>query len=123
MPILAAIFGYFISVGTVVIGLLMTLSAVLGEPQQPSSLQSASARPREIAITATPTALATKQADPDTEPALAAGRAAAENARRQYLYRPPRQEHASRLASRTPDFDSRYLGYVDDPQADRYRLQ
>ena len=139
MPILVAMLGYFVSAGAIVAGLLIALSALISGPAQTNPLPSSAApKPTEVAAAANPVASAVKLgmsatiaeqkvAPPgDREPETETGgirRAAATETAQQYLYRPQRQERAGRLASRMTDFDSRYLGYVDDPHADRYRAR
>jgi hypothetical protein len=141
MGFLASLIAYLGAATGIVVALLMALTVFLAAPDQPTitPLKSALAsRPGKFAATENATPRVTAgigQWEPSVTPGVREGwpplqiksatyarsrvHAASETSRKRFLYMLARQERTRHLAyEQAPDFESRFMGYIDDPLAD-----
>jgi hypothetical protein len=146
MVFLASMLAYFGFVTGIAVALLMTMTAFLATPDHPTIALPAVAMARKPSVSAATTNATTTltsrigQQNQHGAPGIwkglpvsqikSAGYArrrvqmANKTARKQFLHMLARQERMRHWASQQgPDFESRFMGYVDDPSADRSLVQ
>jgi hypothetical protein len=143
MAFLATLLAYVGTVAGVVLALLMPLCAFLSTASQPMiPHQTVAIAPKPSGPKPAPsTPAASTKIGPHVVPAIPEGRAAPQlrniadadarkaqlandTSRDQYFHRPERQDRAKHWAYQlVPDFEARYMGYVNEPSADSSRFQ
>ncbi len=128
MAFLATLLGYLGTVTGIVVALLMSYHGLLSTPNQgamPQPTLTVAAKPSEPKIapaTKLPGRSGAQRAS--AMDARRRPRAVSVMARQQNIRRADRQQQAKRWAYQlAPDFESRYMGYVDDPSADSSRFR
>jgi hypothetical protein len=138
MGLLASLIAYLGAATGIVVALLMAMTVFLATPDQPRTSAIAS-RLGKFAVTKNATPRVTAgigQWEPSVTPGIREGgpdlqitstaftrsrvHTGNETSRKEFLYMLARQKYTRHLASKqAPDFESRFMGYVDEPSADR----